>query len=216
MNAAGSSTERETIREQSEDYTKRQSINFIGVRKQRTGEAKPKFYDVENLTLNYSYNQVEHRDFEIENSLNQNARVGANYNFSFDPIKIEPFKKNDSLFKGKYWKILKDFNFNLLPSSISINTDFIRQFNKQKFRDLDLGGSNIGIEELYRRNYTFDFQYNINYNLTDALSLNFSASNNNIVRNYFVDNNLNGAQDPNKDVWDGFLMLETQIGSTNN
>ncbi|WP_347923002.1 cell surface protein SprA [Pontimicrobium sp. SW4] len=205
LDAAATSSERETIRQQSEDYTKRQSINFIGIRKQRTGEAKPKFYDVENLTLNYSYNQVEHRDFEIENSLNQNVRVGANYNFSFDPIKIEPFKKNDSLFKGKYWKILKDFNFNLLPSSITVNTDFIRQFNKQKFRDLDLGGSNIGIEELYRRNYTFDFQYNINYNLTDALSLNFSASNNNIVRNYFVDDNLNGAQDPTKEVWDGFF-----------
>ncbi|TJY32536.1 T9SS outer membrane translocon Sov/SprA [Pontimicrobium aquaticum] len=205
LDAATTNAEKETIKKQSEDYTKRQSINFIGVRKQRTGEAKPKFYDVENLTLNYSYNQVEHRDFEIENSLNQNVRVGANYNFSFDPIKIEPFKKNDSLFKGKYWKILKDFNFNLLPSSISVNTDFMRQFNKQKFRDLDLGGTNIGIEELYRRNYTFDFQYNINYNLTDALSLNFSASNNNIVRNYFVDDNLNGAQDPSKDVWDGFF-----------
>lgn len=205
LDAATTNAEKETIRQQSEDYTKRQSINFIGVRKQRTGEAKPKFYDVENLTLNYSYNQVEHRDFEIENSLDQNVRVGANYNFSFDPIKIEPFKKNDSLFKGNYWKILKDFNFNLLPSSISVNTDFIRQFNKQKFRDLDLGGANIGIEELYRRNYTFDFQYNINYNLTDALSLNFSASNNNIVRNYFVDDNLNGAQDPTKDVWDGFF-----------
>ena len=205
LDAAATSTEKETIRQQSEDYTKRQSINFIGVRKQRTGEAKPKFYDVENLTLNYSYNQVEHRDFEIENSLNQNVRVGANYNFSFEPFKIEPFKKNDSLFKSKYLKILKDFNFNLLPSSISVNTDFIRQFNKQKFRDLDLGGSNIGIEELYRRNYTFDLQYTINYNLTDALSLNFSASNNNIVRNYFVDDNLNGAQDPTKEVWDGFF-----------
>ena len=205
LDAAATSTERKTIRQQSEDYTKRQSINFIGVRKQRTGEAKPKFYDAENLTLNYSYNQVEQRNFEIENSLDQNVRVGANYNFSFDPIKIEPFKKNDSLFKGKYWKILKDFNFNLLPTSISVNTDFIRQFNKLKFRDLDLGGANIGIEELFRRNYTFDFQYIINYNITDALNLNFSASNNNIVRNYFVDDILNGAQDPTKDVWDGFF-----------
>ena len=205
LDAASSNSEREAIREQSEDYTKRQSINFIGVRKQRTGEAKPKFYDVENLTLNYSFNQVEHRDFEIEDALDQNVRVGANYNFNFNPIKIEPFKKNDSLFKGDYWKILKDFNFNLLPSSISVNTDFVRQFNKQKFREIDLGGSNIGIEELYRRNYTFDFQYTVNYDLTDALSLNFSASNNNIVRNYFIDDIRNGAQDPSKDVWDGFF-----------
>src|SRR5690606_35287615 len=114
--------------------TKRKSINFIGVRKQRTGDAKPRFYDVENLTLNYSYNKVEHRDFEIENALDQNVRAGVNYAYNFEPKPIEPFKKNDSLFRGKYWKIFKDFNFNYLPTSFTVNTDILRQFNKQKFR----------------------------------------------------------------------------------
>jgi len=205
LDAANNAAEREEIKQNSEDYTKRQSINFIGVRKIRTGESEPRFYDVENLTLNYSYNKVEHRDFEIENSVNKTLRVGANYAFSFKPITIEPFKKNDSLFRGKYWKILKDFNFNLLPTSFTVNTDINRQFNKQKFRDIDLGGGNIGIEELFRRNYTFDFQYTINYNLTKSLSFNFTAANNNIVRNYFKDNIVNGEQDPTLDVWDGFL-----------
>jgi cell surface protein SprA len=205
LDTAQSSEEEEEILRQSEDYTKRKSINFIGVRKTRTGDKKPKFYDVENLTLNYSYNQIEHRDYEIENSLDQNVRVGANYNYSFTPVTIEPFKKNDSIFKGKYWKILKDFNFNLLPSSFSVNTDFIRQFNSQKFREFDLTGDNISLDELFRRNYMFDFQYTINYDITSALSLNFTASNNNIVRNYFIDDNLNGQQDSTLGVWDGFF-----------
>ena len=205
LDAASSNDEEDRIREQSEDYTKRQSINFIGVRKQKTGEAEKRFYDVENLTFNYSYNKVEHRDFEIENALDQTVRLGANYNYAFEPVKIEPFKKNDSLFTGKHWKILKDFNLNLLPSSFSVNTDINRQFSKQKFREVELGGNNIGIEELFRRNYTFDFQYAINYNITDALSLNFTAANTNIVRNYFIDDRINGVQDPNLNVWDGFF-----------
>lgn len=205
LDAANSNSDRETIKEQSEDYTKRQSINFIGVRKTRTTEAKPRFYDVENLTLNYSYNKVEHRDFEIENAVNKTLRVGANYAFNFNPVKVEPFKKNDSLFTGKYWKILKDFNFNLLPSSFTINSDINRQFNRQKFREVDLAGGNIGIEELFRRNYTFDFQYTINYNITESLSFNFTAANNNIVRNYFKDNIINGEQDELLNVWDGFF-----------
>ena len=205
LDAASSSAEEDRIREQSEDYTKRKSINFIGVRKQKTGDSKSRVYDVENLTLNYSYNKVEHRDFEIENALDQTVRAGANYNYAFEPLKYEPFKKNDSLFTGKNWKILKDFNLNLLPSSFSVNTDINRQFNRQKFREVELGEGNIGIEELYRRNYTFDFQYTINYNLTDALSLNFSAANTNIVRNYFIDDRINGLQDPELDVWDGFF-----------
>jgi cell surface protein SprA len=207
IDAASSSEEEDRIREQSEDYTKRQSINFIGVRKQKASDSKKHFYDVENLTLNYSYNKVEHRDFEIENALDQTVRAGANYNYAFEPLKIEPFKKNDSLFTGKHWKILKDFNLNLLPSSFSINSDINRQFSKQKFREVELGGSNIGIEELFRRNYTFDFQYAINYNITDALSLNFTAANTNIVRNYFIDDRISGLQDPDLNVWDGFFDL---------
>lgn len=207
IDAAETEEEREQIRVQSENYTKRKSINFIGVKKQRSAEAKPHFYDVENLTFNYSYNKVEHRDFEIERSLDQNIRAGVNYNYSFTPKPIEPFKKNDSLFRGKYWKILKDFNFNVLPTTFSVNTDIIRQFNKQKFRDVELGGDNIGIEELFRRNYTFNFQYAINYNITNGLNLNFSAANKNIVRNYFIDDQINGSQDPTLDVWDGFFDL---------
>lgn len=207
LSAAETEEERETILTQSEDYTKRKSINFIGVRKNRTGDGIPRFYDVENFTFNYSYNEVQHRDFEIAQSLDQNIRAGANYNYNFAPLTIEPFKKNDSLFTGKYWKILKDFNFNPLPTSFSVNSDIVRQFNSQRFREIDLTGDNIGLDELFRRNYNFNSQYVINYNLTKALSMNFTASNSNIVRNYFVNDELNGRQDPSLDVWDGFFDL---------
>ena len=205
LDAAETSEERERILNQSVDYTKRQSINFIGVKKQRTGDSKPKVYDVENLTVNYSFNEINHRDFEIESSLDQNVRFGANYSFSFEPLNFEPFKNNDSLFNGKYWKLIKDFNLNLKPSNFTFNTDIIRQFSSQKFRDADLGANNITVDELIRRNYTFDIQYNLNYQLTNALSFNFTSSNNHIVRNYFIDDDLNGDQDPNLDIWDRFF-----------
>src|SRR5699024_7373890 len=159
------------------------------------------------LTFNYSYNKVEHRDFEIENALDQNLRTGVNYAYNFQPITIEPFAKNDSIFKSRYAKILKDFNFNLLPNSFTINSDILRQFNKQKFREVELGGNNIGLEELFRRNYRFDFQYAINYKISKSMNLNFMANNTNIVRNYFIDDIINGKQDPNLDIWDGFFEL---------
>ncbi len=206
LDAAADKAEEEDIKERSEDYTRRQSINFIGVRKNRTSDKTPRFYDVENFTFNYSFNKEEHRDFEIEKAVNKTVRAGANYAFNFNPITIEPFKKNDSLFTGKYWKLLKDLNFNILPASFSVNSNINRQFNTQKFREIDLAGSNIGVEELFRRNYTFDFQYNINYNLTESLQLNFTAANNNIVRNYFIDDDLiRGEEDKSLDVWDGFF-----------
>ena len=200
-------TSKDSILSVNENYTKRKSINFIGVKKQRTAETKPHFYDVENFTFNFSHNKAEHRDFEIESALDENVRAGANYIYNFNPIVIEPFAKNDSLFTGKYWKIFKEFNINVLPTSFTVNSDIIRQFSKQKFRELELTGNNIGLEELYRRNYNFNTQYAINYNITKALSLNFNAANSNIVRNYFIDDRINGRQDPNLDVWDGFFDL---------
>ena len=208
IDQAESQQEKEAILNQSEDYTKRKSINFIGINKQRTNEEiTPRFYDIENLTLNYSYNEVKHRDYEIENMTDQNIRAGINYNYNFNNIKFEPFKKNDSIFNSEYLKILKDFNFNLLPSTISINSEYTRQFNKQKFREVDLSQDNIGIQELFRRNYSFDFQLAINYPISESLSINYNLGNNNIVRNYFIDDQINGLQDPELDVWDRFFDI---------
>ena len=61
--------------------------------------------------------------------------------------------------------------------------------------------------QLFRRNYTFDFQYSFNYPISDGLNINYSAANNNIVRNYFVDDIINGSQDPSLDVWNRFFDI---------
>jgi len=108
---------------------------------------------------------------------------------------------------GKYWKVLKDFNFNYLPTTFTVSSNFLRNYNKQKYREVELSSGNIGLDDLYRRNYTFDFQYTFSYNITRALQVNFTTSKNNIVRNYFEDNIINGYQDPTLGIWDGFLDI---------
>ncbi len=200
------SARRDEIQEQSEDYTKRQSINFIGVRKNRTGDAKPRVYDIENFTFSYSYNQIDHRDFEIEESLDQNVRVGGTYDYNFQAKTIEPFKKNDSIFRSKYWQFLKDLNFNYLPSNISVGSNYVRQYNEQKFRELYLDENSIGVPTLYQRNFLFDWQYTINYNLTKSLRFNFTSSNNRTVKNY-IDQSQGGLVDNSIGIWDGFFNV---------
>ena len=192
--------EKDRIKSQSINYTKRQSVNFIGVRKDRTGDAKPRIYDIENFTFSYSYNQIDHNDFEIEESLDQNVRLGGTYNFNFIQKPVEPFKKNDSLFTGKYWQFLKDVNFNYLPTNISVSSNIVRQYNEQKFRELNLLEGNIGIPTLFQRNFLFDWQYTINYNLTKSLRFNFNAANHRIIKNY-IDG---GIVDNSVGIWDGF------------
>lgn len=202
MDNAASEEDRDRIKQQAVDYTRRQSVNFIGVRKERTGEAKPKVYDVENLTGSFSYNQTDHHDFEVEDALEQTVRAGATYNYNFNSEPYEPFKENDSIFRGRYWQFLKDLNVNYLPTNIAVSSNITRQYNQQKFRDVDLLQGNIGLPTLYQRNYLFDWQYTINYNLTKSFRFNFNSSNNRIVNNY-LDNE--GVVDNSVGVWDGFF-----------
>lgn len=179
--------ERRNIENRAIDYTKRKSINFIGVKKERSPEQKQRFYDPENLTLSYSYNQVDRHNYEIEDYIDQQVNTAADYTFAFKPKAVEPFKKVKAFKKSSYWKLLSDFNFNYLPSNISFSTNINRQYNEQQFRLVDVEG--IGLEKLYRRNFLFNYQYGFNYNLTKELKLNFTASSNNIVRNYLDENN---------------------------
>ena len=179
-------TEKSNIENRALDYTKRKSINFIGVRKDRGEKQKPHFYDPENLTLSYSYNEVERHNYELESYKDQLVNTAVDYTFSFQPKAVEPFSKIKAL-KSSYLKLLKDFNFNYLPSSVSFSTNINRQFNRQQFRLVDVEG--IGLDALYRRNYLFNYQYGFNYNITKALKLNFNAASNNLVRNYIDENN---------------------------
>lgn len=170
------------------DYTKRTSINLIGVKKEKNPEKKTHFYDVENLTLSYSLNETQHHDYEIEELVDKQNRSTVDYAYTFKPLAIEPFKENKTFKKNNYYKLLSDFNFNFLPTNISFSSSILRQFNKQRFRLVDVEG--IGLGDLYRRNYFFNYQYGFNYNLTKSLRLNYTAASNNIVRNYLDENNL--------------------------
>lgn len=204
--AAATEEDAKTVLEQAEDYTKRTSINLIGVRKNRGEEAKENFFDIENFTFNYSYNETEHRDFEIASLSDQNVNTGMVYSYNFKPVTVAPFAKKDSLFTGAYWKWLKELNLNLLPTSFAVNSNINRSFNQQRFRDvLEPGVEALALPLLQQRNYLFNWQYNLNYSISKSLRLNLTASNNNIVRNYFSEEgNPNSEIDNSLALWDGF------------
>ena len=200
LDITSNQAERDNIRNRAIDFTKRRSINFIGVKKERGEKQKPHIYDPENLTLSYSYNEVERHNFEIENYEDKQVNTTVDYAYTFQPKPFEPFKKTKIFQKSDYWKLLSDFNFNYLPSNISFSTNIIRQYNRQEFRQVEVTG--IGLDPLYRRNFLFNYQYGFNYNLTKALKFNFTAASNNIVRNYINDNNM---PDNTVTIWDNYL-----------
>lgn len=196
---------RKDLKERAENYTMRQSINIIGLRKERTGEDKPMPWDIENFTVSSSYNEIEHRDFQIAESFDQSVRLGAVYNYSFAPLIIEPLKNSTLVDSSAYLTIFRDFNLNLLPTSISASSNIFRQYNERTFREINLPPGFVnGIPTLYQRNFLFDWQYSINYNLTRSLRFNFTSSTNRIVQNY-LDEEMN--PDTTTGIWDGFFNI---------
>lgn len=204
LSNTSSAAERENIRERAIDYTKRTSINFIGVKKERSPEQKQHIYDPENLTLSYSYNEVEKHNYEIENYIDQQVNTSVDYTYAFKPKSIEPFKQNKFFKKSSYWKLLSDFNLNYFPSSISFSSNIIRQYNRQQFRQVDVEG--IPIDPLFRRNYMFNYQYGFNYNITKSLKVNFTAASHNIVRSYLNEDNI---PDNSYTIWTDFWNIGT-------
>jgi cell surface protein SprA len=161
----------------SRDYTKRTSISFNNVKKNRNPNStkKPKFYDVENLAFSYAHNREFHRDYNIQKYVNENVVASANYNFNFSSKPLEPFKNNDSIFRSKYWRFLKDININPIPTTLAINSRINRSYNEQQSRNLIAGLSPQ--PELKQRRFLFDWDYTIGFDLTRSLQLNFNATN---------------------------------------
>ena len=160
----------------SRDYTKRTSISFINVKKNRNPNStkKPRFYDVENLAVSYSHNKEFHRDYNIEKYINENVSASAAYNFTFDSKSIEFFKNSEKL-KSKHWKFIKDLNFNPVPKTFALNSRINRSYNEQQSRNLVEGLS--AQPELKQRRFLFDWDYSIGFDLTKSIQLNFNATN---------------------------------------
>lgn len=193
--------QRENFRDRAVDYTFRQSINFIGVRKDRGEQQKQRIYDIENFTFSHSYNKEIRHNFEIDDFEDKQTRTSVDYTYAFKNKPIEPLKKSKIKDK-KYWKILSDFNFNYLPSNINFNSNVLRHFNRQRFREVENFG--LPLRPLFRRNYMFNYAYGFNYNLTKSLRINYNASTNNIVR-YFIDENNN--PDNSNIIWDDYFNI---------
>ena len=165
------------------DYTKRRSISLINVRKELNPNStkKQRFYNIENLSVSYAFNEIYRKNYNIQKFVDQNVRASANYNFSFQPMSIEPFKNWKSL-NSRYLKFIKDLNVNLLPSTISINSSIIRRYSEQLSRSLIEGLPELPV--LKQRFFMFDWDYTVGYNLTKSLQFNFRATNNYIYDDF--------------------------------
>lgn len=201
---AATSEDRRELKHRAQEYTKRQSLSVIGLNKQRMSDRTPLPIDIENFTFSGTYNWSYHRDFKIESGISRNVNIGATYDYGFPEVKLEPFKNIGFLSKSDYAQPVRDLNFSPLPDKISATGNILRQYNEQKFRQINLPEGSLGLPRLYQRDYRFNWGFVIDDKITESLGFVYSVSNNRIVRNYIDEDN---NQDDSIGIWDDFFDM---------
>uniref|UniRef100_UPI0040495E75 T9SS outer membrane translocon Sov/SprA n=1 Tax=Fulvivirga sp. TaxID=1931237 RepID=UPI0040495E75 len=169
--------EREEYQKTVIDETTRRSINFTNVRKVKVNpEAKKHIWDVENLAFTYAYSEVMRTNFNLQNYSKRNYDASVAYNYSPTVEPLEPFK-NIGFLDKKYLKLFKDFNFNLVPTSIGLRADLRRELIQTVYRN----SSGVQDNENFQKYFTFDRTYNLKWNLTKSLTLDYNARANAII-----------------------------------
>jgi cell surface protein SprA len=177
-----SEEDRQDFQKLIQDRTTRRSLNFVNVRKTKIKQdARTHLYDIENLAFSYSYSEANQTNFFTRESLLRQYRGSVAYNFAPKATGIEPFK-NSKAFNSPYLQFIKDFNFSLLPSNISVRGDLDRSFSKKIYRNsTGAYGSFVYSPPNYLKYFTFNRQYNLRWALTKSLTFEYTARANAII-----------------------------------
>jgi cell surface protein SprA len=84
---------RDTLRRNAQGYTKRRSMNFTDIRKQKTGKGKAMPWSVSNFAFNYAYNQQYMRDIRTVYNETRTYRGGMSYDYAPSGKNVRPFSK---------------------------------------------------------------------------------------------------------------------------
>ena len=174
------SNNKDSLKQLAQDFVGITTVNITNMRKNRTSTKTPKVYDISNFDVSGSYTKTERRNPLIESDVVEKYYAGLGYNYAPQPKYIEPFKKLIK-YRSPWWNIIKDFNINYRPSLLSFRADINRQFGAARAREVQIPGvppSPFKIPETYDKYYVFDRVYNMRWDLTRSINVDFSATNN--------------------------------------
>ncbi len=169
-------------RKRVQDYVQRRSINFTNVRKERSSDSdrKPQVYDVENLSLTYSYNEIFMRSANVQHNTTRNHRGSLSYAFSNQPTNWKPFAASKFFRSSPFLALVKDFNINLGPKQLGFRTDIDRSYNEMLLRN-NTQIENFPQPELYTKTFNWLRSYDFQYDITSKLRFTYTANNRSII-----------------------------------
>ena len=156
-----------------------------GAAKGGGGEEKPKFYSLDNFSLSGSYNEIYFRDINIDGRLNRQYQGAFDYTFTNKPKEIKPFAKVPVVKTSPYLKWIKEFNFYPGIKQLGFHTDMNRTYETSRIRNntLELTGvySDMLIQTQAQKNWNWNRNYTVKYDLTKSIKLDLTAANTALV-----------------------------------
>jgi cell surface protein SprA len=169
--------EQSEIRARSQTYTRRRSLNFTNVRKERVNtEKKPMPWDIENFNATFAYSDRTFYDINTTYDNQRQYRLGVGYNFALKPKNYKPFATSKFLQSSNWLALISDFNFFLAPKSFSMRTEINRMYSETQFRN-NFDDFDFEQPTLFTKTYTWSRIYDLQYDLTNSLKFTYSANN---------------------------------------
>jgi cell surface protein SprA len=162
-------------------YTRRRSINFTNIHKEKAaGNKTEHFFDLPNFGLSYAYGDQEYHDVNTQYENTRTYRGSLTYQHNPKPRPVKPFENVAFIGNSKWLKLIKEFNFNLGFKQITARTSIDRSYLERLIRP------NPDIESLppaptYNKTFNWTNQYGFRYEITKSLKLDFNANNNAII-----------------------------------
>ncbi len=167
---ATSKAEKDSIRKNAQAYSKYSSVILNNVKVDKVNKSGvPRIYDPTNFAISYAQTRAEARDENTQYDIERTTRVAFNYNYSNAPKVYEPFRQ----IKSPYLRLVRDFNFSLMPSLIAYNTEFYRYYNEIQTRNIT--NVDFDIPLTVEKDFLWTNNFDLSYNLTKALKLDFSS-----------------------------------------
>ena len=194
--------QRDSIKRQNITKETTKTVNFTNVKKQPKAGKKVLPWDISNVDLTYSYISQERQSPTVEQDKVVRHRGVFGYNYTTQPKYYEPFKK---MVKSKthWFDLIKDFNFNLAPSVVSVRMDVNRQFGRFIPRDVSTYGK-VRVDTTYDKYFNFDRFYVYRWDLTRSLNFDYTSTNKGRVDEPAGALNLPGQKDTvRRNFWNG-------------
>ena len=174
IDEAQTKAERDSIIRNSRDIVERKAFALTNVRMNKAGTTKH-FYSLSNWSTSFSMNEMVSRNPNLNYYNTSKVRGNISYNFNGRPKNVQPFRSAKWL-NSEWFRLIKDFNFNVTPSRVSFRTDMDRYYMEKEVRNINNPG--YYVQPTFKKDFYWNRYFDLKFDITRNLRFDFSSTSN--------------------------------------